>query len=429
MEQQGQETGVGQEAGSEKMLGGITILMFVVAVITVMGIGIRFIAAGVTADQRADWWTEPLAGAMEFLLLGLIGIAILVTARILFLSHKVREQGNMYLSRILSATWDQEQAVRNMADQEQICDKIKELAFRSKNLDALRTSIDELLERHDFEGAQAAIDEAKALGMLGNDADKLQEAVEESKKAGMEERIEKQVGNVQSLLDKRDWVEANRESKRLLSNYPDHPRIKALPEKIKSARSAYKAHLLKLYGDAVRVEDVNKSYELLKELDKYLTPQEGEALKESARDVFKKRLHNLGVQFSIAIADSQWDTAIETGDEIMREYPNSRMGKEVKEKMPLLQQKKAAKGRQPLLSGQDEPPEGLMDEPQPASPPGGSAPAPADEPRPVPVKPPGEEPAPAEPPTDGPRPVSPPEPAPPADEGGAPKEPGGDAKN
>jgi outer membrane protein assembly factor BamD (BamD/ComL family) len=44
------------------------------------------------------------------------------------------------------------------------------------------------------------------------------------------------------------------------------------------------------------------------------------------------------VQFAIAIADQQWELAVKTGDQIALEYPNSRMAREVREKMELLKQ-------------------------------------------------------------------------------------------
>ena len=49
-------------------------------------------------------------------------------------------------------------------------------------------------------------------------------------------------------------------------------------------------------------DDVDRSVALLKELDQYLTPSEAEAYKESARDVFRKRLQQMGVQFAPARA-------------------------------------------------------------------------------------------------------------------------------
>ena len=114
--------------------------------------------------------------------------------------------------------------------------------------------------------------------------------------------------------------------------------------------------------EAVRVNDVERSIELLKELDKYLTPQEGAALAESARDVFKKKLHNLGVQFAIAVADQNWSFAVATGEEIVKEYPNSRMAREVHEKLELLRDYSSG-ARQPTPGSVDQVDSSYAEEP------------------------------------------------------------------
>jgi outer membrane protein assembly factor BamD (BamD/ComL family) len=47
-------------------------------------------------------------------------------------------------------------------------------------------------------------------------------------------------------------------------------------------------------------------------------------------------LHNLGVQFSLAVSGKQWAKALETGMEIIRDFPNSRMAEEIREKIDAL---------------------------------------------------------------------------------------------
>jgi hypothetical protein len=71
----------------------------------------------------------------------------------------------------------------------------------------------------------------------------------------------------------------------------------------------------------------------------YLTPNEGLALQEAARDVFRTKLHNLGVQFSLAVSEKQWTQALQTGRQIIRDFPNSRMADEIREKVDILSQK------------------------------------------------------------------------------------------
>jgi hypothetical protein len=73
----------------------------------------------------------------------------------------------------------------------------------------------------------------------------------------------------------------------------------------------------------------------------YLTPNEALALQEAASDVFKTKLHNMGVQFSIAISGKQWSEAYKVGLQIMKAFPNSKMAGEIRSKVVILRQKAA----------------------------------------------------------------------------------------
>ena len=89
----------------------------------------------------------------------------------------------------------------------------------------------------------------------------------------------------------------------------------------------------------IKREATDESLEILKELDLYLTPNEGFAFREAAKDVFRTKLHNLGVQFSLAVSSRQWDDALETGEQIIRNFPNSKMALEIRSKMDILKEK------------------------------------------------------------------------------------------
>jgi hypothetical protein len=144
---------------------------------------------------------------------------------------------------------------------------------------------------------------------------------------------------VDEIIARADWARATREAARMRSAFPTNSKIAALPQRIETARMKHKRDLLQAYGEAVRKNDVDASIELLKELDRYLSPQEGAALQDSARGVFKAHLHNLGVQFAIRVAETQWKEAITVGGEIIKEFPNSRMAHEVRSKMEQLRQR------------------------------------------------------------------------------------------
>ncbi|MHC4337654.1 MAG: hypothetical protein ACYSTG_06860, partial [Planctomycetota bacterium] len=93
------------------------------------------------------------------------------------------------------------------------------------------------------------------------------------------------------------------------------------------------------WDDAVRRQATDRSLEILRELDQYLSSSEGSALQEAARDVFKTKLHNLGVQFSMAVSGKSWAKALQVGREIAHDFPNSKIAGEIREKLSVLEQR------------------------------------------------------------------------------------------
>ena len=121
--------------------------------------------------------------------------------------------------------------------------------------------------------------------------------------------------------------------------FPTHPDARKVPARIQTARDDHKRDLLKQWKDAVTRDDVDQSIDLLRQLDQYLSPSEAEAYKEGARDVFRKRLQQLGVQFALHVHDKGWAEALKIGRQIIAEFPNTRMANEVRERMPILEEK------------------------------------------------------------------------------------------
>jgi hypothetical protein len=96
--------------------------------------------------------------------------------------------------------------------------------------------------------------------------------------------------------------------------------------------------LLAAWEDAVQQHETDRSLEILKELDHYLTPNEALALRETASDVFKEKLHTLGARFSLLVTEKQWTSALDIGQQIVEEFPNSKMAEEIRTKMDVLRQ-------------------------------------------------------------------------------------------
>jgi len=225
-----------------------------------------------------------------------------------------------------------------------LSDKAKGLIYRERELEAMREAIHDDMIRQNYDSAETMIDQIEQEFGHPEEAQRLRQEVSESRKATLDEKIDAAIGRIQSLLDTHDWNRALRESHRIMRLFPDIEKVSSLPRRVARAQAKHKRQLLQEYGEAVRKNDIDRGVELLKELDLYLTPQEAAALQESARGVFKARLHQLGVQFAISVNEQQWAEAIAAGREIIREFPNSRFAQEVRQKMPLLRAKINAKG-------------------------------------------------------------------------------------
>jgi hypothetical protein len=279
------------------------------------------------------------AGALAFVASGAWLLVILGMVRASVASEHSTRLTAARLERLESLLSDQTATLRDVGDIVSLSDKAKSLLFREKELEAIRDTVNHELIQQNYTSAESLINELSHTACYADEVASLHAMVSRSKDATIEEKIDAAIDRVEGYINALDWPRSLRETQRLVSLFPDNERVGHLAGKIHVARNTRKRDLLKAYGEATRKNDVDLSIELLKDLDSYLTPQEAAALQESARGVFKARLNNLGVQFSINVADEQWDQAISAGTQIMAEFPNSRMAQEVRQKMGTLKAK------------------------------------------------------------------------------------------
>ena len=237
---------------------------------------------------------------------------------------------------------DQAADSQKLVDLATLSDEAKSLIYRDREIEAFRETVQADLTRQDYKAAAEHIEAIEKRFGYAEEAARLRKETEESRKATVAEKLEQAFRRLQRIVDQRDWGRAQREAQRIAQIFPEDPKVASLPQRIEKARLQTKRQILAQYGEAVAKNDVDACVRLLKELDPYLGPQEAAALAESARGVFHAKLVNMGVQFSIHVADERWDGALATGEEIIREFPNTRMAQEVREKLDLLRQRAAA---------------------------------------------------------------------------------------
>ncbi len=223
----------------------------------------------------------------------------------------------------------------------------KAIAFRRNDVNALRQAIGKEIEEREWEAAYALIDEMVQLFGNREEADQLREEIQQAQEKVYKQDISVEVARVDDLLAARDWDAAAGQIRALQEEHSAQADIAALTDKLDAAKEQHKKWLLQQCNEAVQKNDFDRAVEILKELDRFLTPGEAEALGESARGVFKAKLHALGTQFSLLVSEKLWDQAVVVGQEIIDEFPNSRMATEISERMDALKGKAAEAKQSP----------------------------------------------------------------------------------
>ena len=185
-----------------------------------------------------------------------------------------------------------------------ISETAKAIAFRDVDRQSLREAVFEKFQQQDFNAAQEIIDEIAKRPEYQELAEELRAQAEKYHTANNQELMNQVIAHIGKLLDDCQWVRASAQIEGLIKAYPDFERAKSMRQILLDKKQERKKILLAAWDDAVRQQETDRSLEILKELDLYLTPNEGLALQEAARDAFRTKLHNLGVQFSMPLLKS-----------------------------------------------------------------------------------------------------------------------------
>ncbi len=263
---------------------------------------------------------------------------IAVLSKILKILETVQGNGTK-LERLIDALEKNRSVLTQINQSTHLSEAAKAIVFRDADRQSLREAVLDKLQQHDFDTAYEIIDEIAHRAGYKELAEQLRAEVDKYRGATDQGRIDRAIADIERLFESYQWAKANAEIERLIGVYLDPEEAKAIRQRLLDKKRERKKVLLNAWDDAVKRRATDRSLEILKELDLYLTPEEGLALQEAARDVFKDKLHNLGVQFSLAVSGEQWGKALQIGQKIIRDFPNSRMSVEIRERMDVLKQK------------------------------------------------------------------------------------------
>jgi hypothetical protein len=270
--------------------------------------------------------------------LALLATVILILSKTFKILSSLSENGAK-LEKITETLEKNRSVLTQINQNTRLSEAAKAIAFRDADMQSLREAVFDKLQQQDYDTTYEIIDEIARRVEYKGLAEQLRTQANNYRDATDAERVNQVIAHIEKLFESSQWAKASTQIERLIRDFPKSENAKAMRQKLLDKKEERKKILLNAWDDAIKRQATDRSLEILRELDLYLTPNEGLALQEAAKDVFRNKLHNLGVQFSLAVSGKQWEKAIEAGEQIIRNFPNSRMAEEIHEKWDILKQK------------------------------------------------------------------------------------------
>ena len=213
----------------------------------------------------------------------------------------------------------------------QMSENAKRILFRDRELDLMRKTVHEDIAQGDFHAALLLCDRMADVYGAVEEAEKMKTNVQEIIHQHHEERIQEELEQLKELTDQQQWVESYQFAARLRRLYPESPLLHDLEQNIADMRTEYGHALEDRFLKAAKNDNIEQAMHLLRELDKYLTPEDARRFRDTATSVIKTYLESLGARFKMAVNDHRWQDAVEFGGELVGQFPNTKMAEEVNE--------------------------------------------------------------------------------------------------
>ena len=311
------------------------IVIYVILMVSILGL--------IVVTFLTDLFHTPKEGQVPplvwLLLAGAFLLAIITTLSNIIKIFDALQDNSAKLEIITETLKNIQSALTEINQITHLSEAAKAIIMRDSDQQSLREAVLDKIKQQDFETADEIIEAIALRTGYKELADELRAEMDKHRGGTDQERMKQAIAAVEKLIENHEWIKASAQIEKLIKAHPNSEEAKALRIKLIDKKEERKKILLNAWDDAVNRRATDRSLEILKELDLYLTPQEAVTLREAASDVFKDKLHNLGIQFSLAVSGEQWDKAIQVGQKIIHDFPNSRMSEEIREKMNVLKQK------------------------------------------------------------------------------------------
>ena len=221
-------------------------------------------------------------------------------------------------------------SIEMMTQEAGLSEAAKRVLHRREERELLRREIERDIRDEDWDAAMVLVKELAERFGYRADAEEFRTRIERVRAETLDRNVAGAIAGMDALIRERRWTDAYAEAGRLSRLYPASHLVEGLRARVDESRRLYKIELERRFLMAAQREDIDTAMQLLKELDSYLSESEAEPFREVARGVIGKARDNLGVRFKLALQDRNWVGAMEVGERIMHEFPNTRMAEEVR---------------------------------------------------------------------------------------------------
>lgn len=275
--------------------------------------------------QPDSTWASPTLTAG---LLGLVGLGLLGAFRMLAGSGGSRS-GSIGVGGVLD----------EIRDIGMLSDTAKRILFRDREMELLRQTIEEDIERGDFNAGLVLCRDLERLFGYTEEAEQLRQRVLLARNSQLAAKIHQEAAIVTGMLAQGRLDEAEEAGQRLHRMYPDSPALHGLQARLRSSRQQMKRDLKSEFLTAAERGDTQTAMAKLRQLDHFLNPDEVADVHTVAAGIIGQHREALSARFKMAVSDHRWDEAVNAGEQIIEDFPNDRMAVEVRGMLPLLRER------------------------------------------------------------------------------------------
>lgn len=239
-------------------------------------------------------------------------------------------------TRLTGDAASRDDLLRMIYEQTMLSENAKRVMYRDREIRLLYGALEDHVQKGEYNAGLILCDALTNQYGLGQESEAFRARIEQARRQQYEAAINQSLQHFDQLLALRDWPAAYQDAARIKRLFPDSPASFEVDRRLVAAREEHKQHLEAEFIAAAEDDDVRTAMATLRQLDRYMSRDDASRLGETANRIVARHRETLTNQFKKAVNEHRWGDAAGAGDEIMAEFPNTKMADEVRSMIDVL---------------------------------------------------------------------------------------------